>query len=313
MGAPVTVAVVSYETRELLDRCLAALAPTGAEIWVVDNASRDGSAQMVRERHPRAHLVASGANLGFGAAVNLVAERAPRTPWLLIANADTELEPGALEALLAAGEADPGAGVLAPRLVLPDGRTQHSLHPFPTLAFTLAFNLGLGARSRRWGDRMCLEGSWDPERPRRAPWAIGALLLVRREAWEAAGGFDPAQWLYAEDLDLGWRVAQAGWATRYVPEARVRHAESAAIGAVWGDAKTARWMAATYDWMHRRRGPLLTRLVALVNVVGAGARWVALRARRRPEAATYAGWARLPALGLLPPRRLARRLPRPPA
>ncbi len=93
---------------------------------------------------------------------------------------------------------------------------------------------------------MCLEGAWDPQRPRRVPWAVGAFLLVRRPAWDAIGGFDPAQWLYAEDLDLGWRLARAGWATRYEPRARVRHHESAATGQAWGsDERTARWLRAS--------------------------------------------------------------------
>lgn len=296
MAPRLAAAVVSYNTRDLLSRCLDALA--GVDTWVVDNASRDDSAELVRERHPAVHLEAREDNLGFGAAVNLVAERAGDWDWLVVANADTAPEPGALDALLAA--AGPGDGILAPRLIRPDGSTQHSAHPFWSTCFALAFNLGVQRRRPRWGEAHCLEGYWDPERPRCVPWAIGAFLLVRRAAWDAAGGFDPGQWLYAEDLDLGWRVREASWATRYVPTARVRHAESAAIGPVWGDAKTERWMAATYDWMFRRRGAARTRAVAAINVAGAAA-----RGQRQ--------WARLHALGLLPRRALRRRLPRPPA
>ncbi|MGI8623499.1 MAG: glycosyltransferase family 2 protein [Solirubrobacteraceae bacterium] len=279
----VVAAVVSYNTRELLARCLTALA--GVETWVVDNASRDGSAAMVRERFGGVHLEARADNLGFGTAVNLAARRAGDWDWLVLANADTAPEPGALDALLHAGRRDPGAGALAPRLIRPDGSTQHSAYPFWTVRFALAFNMGVQHRRPGWGDAQCLEGFWDPERLRRVPWAIGAFLLVRRAAWDAAGGFDPAQWLYAEDLDLGWRLRRAGWATRYVPQARVQHTESASIGPVWGDAKTERWMAATYDWMLRHRGAGRTRAVAAINVVGALA-----RSQRR--------WARLHALGL---------------
>jgi GT2 family glycosyltransferase len=124
----VVAAVVSYNTRELLARCLDALA--GVDTWVVDNASRDGSAEMVRERFPAVRLEARRDNLGFGRAVNLVAERAGDWEWLAVANADTAPEPGALDALLRAGEQDPGAGALAPRLIRPDGSTQHSPYPF---------------------------------------------------------------------------------------------------------------------------------------------------------------------------------------
>jgi GT2 family glycosyltransferase len=272
---PVTVVVVSWNTRALLDTCLSSLAQDFddglAEVWVVDNQSGDGSAELVRERHPWARVLEPGANLGFGRAVNLVAEQT-QSPWLAIANADVVLEPGALERLLAAGAEDSDAGAIAPRLILPDGSTQHSVHAFPTVPFTLLFNSGLAHLLPGAAERLCLEGAWDPERPRRVDWAVGAFLLVRREAWNAAGGFDPRQWLYAEDLDLGWRLARAGWGTRYEPAASVRHDESAATSAAWGEERTERWMWSTYAWMLRRRGLLRTRLVAVLNWMGALAR-----------------------------------------
>jgi N-acetylglucosaminyl-diphospho-decaprenol L-rhamnosyltransferase len=310
----VAVAVVSWNTRDLLAACLASLEPEvragRAEVWVVDNASSDGSAELVRSRFAWARLVASEENLGFGTAVNRVAA-ATDCAWIAPANADVAVEPGALETLLAAGAADPGAGALAPRLVLPDGHTQHSAYAFPTLAFTAVFNLGLHRVVPGLGDRLLLEGFWNAERARRVPWAIGALLLVRRTAWEAAGGFDEDQWMYAEDLDLGWRLARAGWATRYVPAARVRHQSSAATAQAWGDERTARWLASTYAWMLRRRGAPVTRAVAAVNIAGALARATLLApaARIAPgrfahARAANAGWARLHRIGLRPRRAL---------
>lgn len=288
----VAAAVVSHNTAELLRDCVRSLAPTPT--WVVDNASSDGSADAARAAG--AHVIARGDNLGFGRAVNLAARAAGEWDWLVVANADTAPRPGALEALLAAGEADPGAGVLAPRLVRPDGTTQHSVYAFWDVRFALAFGAGRQRRDHGWGDRQCLEGYWDPAVPRRVPWAIGAFLVVRRAAWDAVGGFDDDQWLYAEDLSLGWRAARAGWATRYVPAAVVTHADSASIGPRWGDeAKTARWMAATYEWMLRARGGARTRAVAAINVAGA-------LAAREP------GWARLHTLGLLPQASLRRRI-----
>ena len=310
MSAPVAVAVVSWNTRELLADCLRSLeddaAAGRAEVWVVDNASTDGSAALVRERFGWARLIASEENLGFGSAVNRVAA-ATRCPWIAPANADVALEPGALAALLEAGEADGGAGAVAPRLVLPDGTTQHSVYAFPTLPFTAAFNLGLHRVVPGLGDRLALEGFWDPERPRRVPWAIAAFLLVRRQAWDAAGGFDESQWMYAEDLDLGWRLARAGWATRYVPAARVRHESSASTAQAWGDERTARWLRSTYAWMLRRRGAPVTRAVAAVNVAGALARAALLTPAARVAPGRYeharaanAGWARLHCMGLGP-------------
>jgi GT2 family glycosyltransferase len=280
-------------------------------VWVVDNDSADGSAAMVRAEFPWVHLVEAEGNLGFGAAVNLVAGRTSGD-WVAPANADVALEPGALERLLEAGARDPEAGILAPRLVLPDGSTQHSVHPFPTLGFTIAFNAGIQRVMPAWGDRRMLEGYWDPERERRVDWAVGAFLLVRRAAWAAAGGFDPHQWMYAEDLDLGWRLSRAGWRTRYVPAARVHHHESAATAQAWTD-RTERWVWSTYGWMLRRRGPALTRTVAAVNVAGALGRaaWMAPASalapgRFRGPSRTFANWARLHTIGLRPRRSLLR-------
>jgi GT2 family glycosyltransferase len=267
----IAVAVVSWNTRALLGECLESLEPDAAsglaEVWVVDNASSDGSAELVRQRFPWARLIASDANLGFGAGVNLVADRT-RTPWLAPANADVRLTDGALQRLLDEGESHPRAGVIAPRLILPDGSTQHSVYPFPTVPFTLAYVSGAVARSRRLSRYWCIDQGFDADRGREVAWAVGACMLVRRRAWDTVGGFDTRQWMYAEDLDLGWRLHRAGWGARYAPEARVFHAESAATRQAWGGERHARWHASTYAWMLRRRGAPIARIVAAINVAG---------------------------------------------
>ncbi len=285
---PVTVAVVSWNTRELLVRCLRSLEPYVqrglAQVSVVDNCSTDGSARAAREAAPWAEVIEPGSNLGFGRAVNVVASQT-RSPWLACANADVALEPGALEALLAAGT-DGRVACVAPRLVLADGATQHSVYPFPTVAFSVAFNLGLHRMSRRVADSLCLEGFWDPERRRDVPWAIGAFLLLRRSAFEAVGGFDERQFIYAEDLDLGWRLHEAGWITRYEPGARALHFSGAAMALAFGDQRLARYIRATYAVILRRRGLARTWATAALNVAGAAARlaWMV------PLAAVFGRW-----------------------
>jgi N-acetylglucosaminyl-diphospho-decaprenol L-rhamnosyltransferase len=275
----VTVAVVSFNTRELLLRCLRSLAhevDTGvAQVYVVDNDSTDGSLQAARALAPWANVVAAGSNIGFGSAVNSVARRTGGE-WLLAANADIALKPGALAALLRAGTQE-RVGCVAPRLVLPDGTTEHSVHPFPTVPFTLAFNLGLHRLSGLGAERLCLEGFWDPERPRSVPWAMGACLLLRRAAFEEVGGFDERQWMYAEDLDLCWRLHAAGWSTRYEPRAVVLHESGAAAAPAFGSARTSRFLTATYELIERRRGVWRMRAIAAINIVGAGLRlaWMA--------------------------------------
>jgi N-acetylglucosaminyl-diphospho-decaprenol L-rhamnosyltransferase len=271
---PVAVAVVSWNTRELLRRCLLSLEPEieagRAEAWVVDNGSTDGSVELVRDEFPRARLLVPGENLGFGPAVNRVAERTA-SAWIAPANADIELTPGALEALLEAGAADPGAGAVAPKLLLPDGSVQPSIQPFPELWSTLLKHLRVYHLSHRLGEHLCLKGYWNPDQSQRVAWATGAFLIVRREAYERIGGFDDDQWMYAEDLDLCWRLKREGWTTRFEPRAVVHHALSVAAAQAFGDwdARAPRVSAATYSWLARRRGVVVAWLMACLNLSAA--------------------------------------------
>jgi GT2 family glycosyltransferase len=293
-GAPVAVAVVSWNTRDLLARCLDSLAPEveagRAEVWVVDNASKDGSPELVRERFAWAHLIASPENLGFGLAVNRVAERTS-SEWLATANADVALRERALETLLASGARDRQAGAIAPRLVLPDGSTQHSVFAFPTIPFSLVLATGAYRLSATLGDRFAIPGHWNKDRARRVPWAIAAFLLVRRTAWDDVGGFDERQWMYAEDLDLGWRLRESGWATRYEPRAAVDHESSAATTQLFGEDTAPQWQRSTYGFIARRRGVAYAWAVALLNFGGAMAR-AAFASPRSPESRrAWARWA----------------------
>lgn len=296
----VTVVVVSWNTRQLLLQCLASLEPEVkagcAEVYVVDNGSVDDSPAAARQAAPWAQVIEPGDNVGFGRAINIVA-RQTTCRWILAANADIALAPDALAALLNGGRND-RVGCVAPRLVLPDGQVQHSVHPFPTIPLTLAFNLGLHRLSPRAAERMCLEGFWNPDRPRLVPWAIGACLLLRRVAFEEIGGFDEERWLFAEDLDLGWRLRQHGWLTRYEPSARVLHHASASTERVFGERRRRRFMAATYSTLLSRRGRVRMWLTATINIMGAVGRlaWLTplslVSGRRRGQRSEAASWLR---------------------
>lgn len=298
MSAPVAVAVVSTNLRTLLAATLRSLEPEvragRADVWVVDNASTDGSPQMIRDEFPWANLIASEVNLGYGPAVNRVAEQTD-SPWLAPANEDIELEPSALEALLACGTAHPGAAVIAPRLLLPDGSTQHSVHAFPTIARTAIWAAGIERLSGRVAERVCAFGAWNPERAREVPWALATFVLVRREAFDAVGRFDEDQWMHAEDLDLAWRLARAGWRTRYEPKAVVRHAGSVATTQAFGAELEPRLWAASYRFLVRRRGLAVAWGVAALNLAGALVRLPFVSRERR---ARLRMWTRIHRQGL---------------
>ena len=278
------MAIVSWNTRDLLARCLESLKPdfdSGlADVWVVDNASSDGSPDLVRERFGWANLIASEENLGFGSAANLAASKTD-SEWIAIANADIAVHPGALKTLLEAGVRDRRAGVLGPRLRMPTGRTQHSVGAFPTITFSLLHASGAFRFQSPIADRFAFPERWDSERRRRVAWVMGAFVLVRREAWDEVGGFDERQWMYAEDLDLGWRLSQAGWTTRYEPLAVVEHEVAAATSQQFGSERAPVWQRATYGCIARRRGPAYARAVAFINLLHALSRWPLVIARSR--------------------------------
>ncbi len=252
-------------------------------MWSTTAAATDPPTPPAAPR-PGLRCSQAGGNLGFGPAVNLAARRSD-TGWLAIANADVAPEPGALDALVRCGERDLGIGAVAPRLILPDGRTQHSVGALPTVSLAVAFALGLARVIPGLGDRLCLESYWNPERAREVPWAVGAFLLLRRDAFDAVGGFDERQWMYAEDVDVCWRLHDGGWTTRYEPAARVGHANGAATAAAFGPERTARFTRATYAVIARRRGVAAAWATAAINVAGTAARlaWLTPAALVRPS------------------------------
>ena len=220
--------------------------------------------------------------------------------WLACANADVALRPGALAELIARGARSPRAGALAPRLVLPDGSTQHSVFAFPEIGPSLILATGAYRLSRELAERIVLPGRWDGDRPRDVPWAVAAFLLLRRAAWDEVGGFDERQWMYAEDLDLGWRLRRAGWTTRYEPSAVVDHEHGAATAQLFGTWVDPHTQRSTYGFLARRRGAAYTWAVALINAFGAGVRWLGASARALAGSesgarlrGTYGRWVRI--------------------
>lgn len=219
------VVIVSYRCRELLRGCLEALRgnppSVPMRVVVVDNASGDGTPEMVRSEYPEVELIDSSTNLGFAAATNLGA-RAGDAPFLLALNPDTAVTPGALDTVLATMESHPEAAVVGPRLVREDGSLDHAAkRSFPTPLSALGHFTGIGRRSGAAG---ALAEYTAPEVESGPVDSVnGAFMLLRRQAFEAAGGFDEGYWMYMEDLDLSYRLAEAGWVSLYEPAAVVTH------------------------------------------------------------------------------------------
>lgn len=225
-----SVIIVSYNTRAMTLDCLRALfadmgggvgGAVAAEVFVVDNASTDGSADAIRDRFPSVHLIANGRNVGFGAANNQ-AMRQARGRHLLLLNSDAFPRGGAVAKLVGYLDAHRAVGIVGPRLLNEDGSLQPSCYRFPTPSQAWRENLWLSRvfrRHERWGDYRY----WAHDRERDVEWIVGACMMVRREVYEAVGGFDERFFMYAEETDWQKRIRDAGWGVAFLPDAVVTH------------------------------------------------------------------------------------------
>ena len=251
-------------------RAAAAVAATApaAEIVVVDNASHDGIGPGLARRVPSARLLVESSNRGYGAGCNRGARETVR-PYLLFLNSDTAVAPGALASLEAALDADRRAAAVGPRLLNGDGTLQPSIRRLPTPWRIFCESSGLAFLA---GGRRPFEGHTatrqDHSRARAVEALMGAALLVRREAFEDAGGFDEAFFLYAEETDLMARWAARKWRVLYAPEARVLH-EGGRSG---GDALFGHLHASLVRYARKHHGPRAARAAGLALDAGAALR-----------------------------------------
>jgi N-acetylglucosaminyl-diphospho-decaprenol L-rhamnosyltransferase len=244
------IVIVSYNTRDLLRDCLRSIGPGGAtcalDIWVVDNASHDGSASMVRAEFPHAHVIDSPRNGGYAYANNLALREIlatgdwglgtgsdlpipnPQSPipdYVLLLNPDTIVPPGALEALVSFMEAHPAVGACGPKLLLGDGSLDVACRrsfPTPEIAFYRMTGLArLFPRSPRFGRYNMSHLSQDVQTE--VDSVVGACMLARGAVVREVGLLDEGYFMYGEDLDWAYRIKQYGWKIMYVPSVTIHH------------------------------------------------------------------------------------------
>ena len=292
------IVIVSYNVRDLLARCLdsvyASLASSpalNAAVWVVDNASADGSADMVRSRFPQVNLLASERNLGF-AGGNNAALRAMGFPdsaitvpeYVLLLNPDTEVLDDALFQMVGFMGRQPRAGAAVARLQYPDGRFQHSAFRLPDLA-QIWFDFFA------WPGRL-VESFWNGRYPRALyeagkPFAVecglGAAFLIRSAAIRQIGLMDEGFFMYGEEIDWCWRLRKASWQVYCVPNARVVHHEGQSARQFREAMYVALWRS-RFRLYHKHRGALFrlaARALVHLGIVAASRR--AHAAARRGE------------------------------
>lgn len=281
----VSVCIVSWNVAGDLRACLESLraqrTPPSFEVIVADNASRDDTVAMLRAEFPEVKLIANAENLGFARATNQTLAAA-RGRYLLVLNPDTVLPPDALAQLVAVAESHPEAGMVAPRLVYPDGTLQYSCRRFPTITAAIFRNTFLGRLfpRARSAERYVM-ADWDHDSLRVVDWASGACLLIRREAYEQVGPFDESFIFGSEDVDYGLRMRQAGWQVLFTPEPTIVHAvgRSSSQAVVPTILRSHRGMFRLYA-KHFARNPLSRALVWVGVWLRAGALILSWELRR---------------------------------
>ncbi len=221
-----SVLMVSYNTRAMTLKALETLYATAQgisfETILVDNDSKDGSADAIAAAFPQVKLIRSSENLGFARGNNLAGEHA-RGEWILLLNPDTETYAHAVENLLAFGEAHPQAGIYGGRTVYPDGSLNiYSCGNRPTPWSLFCHATGLTRVAPSLFDPEFMR-SWPRDRVRQVDIIYGCFLLLRRTLWDELGGFDTSFFMYTEDSDLCLRARQLGYRPMFTPDATIMH------------------------------------------------------------------------------------------
>lgn len=271
MSAPViSVIIVNYNTKDLLRQCLASVfkhaAGIAAEVFVVDNASSDGSSEIVKNNYPQARLIENKENLGFAKANNQ-ALKLMSGEFALLLNSDALLKEGALEILLTFAGRNPRAAMIGPRLITGEGRLQPSTYPIPSLANELLKALRLyKVLPARLNENIFLSTFFDHKTSRQVGRLTGACILVRKSAITAVGPLSEDFFFYGEVHDWCWRMLDMGWQIWFCAEAEIIH--------LGGQSSKLKWAA------EERRGVNLREEERLLSKhLSPAAKWIFMALR----------------------------------
>ena len=279
MPPVVSILIVSYNTRSLtlacLDSILAETAETPVEIIVVDNASTDGSAEAI-SRHPaKPTLIALDANVGFGRANNIAAEKA-RGRLLLLLNPDTVVLDGAIDRLVDFSNTHPDAGIWGGRTLFADGRLNPTsawdrMTPWRLLCRVTGLT-GLVPRSALLNGEAI--GGWQRDSEREVDIVSGCFLLISTSLWRRLGGFDPIYFMYGEEADLCLRARAFGARPRVTPSATIVHLGGASE--TTREDKVVKLLASKATLIERHFSAGTRRLGLYLNMCWPLSRWLAL-------------------------------------
>ena len=267
-GDALAVVTVTYSPGETLRRFLETL-PTATtrpvHVVLADNGSTDGAPEAAAQEWDDVELVRTGGNLGYGGGANRgVAALGQEYGWIVVCNPDLEWRPGALDTLLDAAKRWPRGGAFGPLITEPNGKVYPSARQVPSLGK----GIGHGLLGRVWPTNPWTKEYKQTEtdiREREAGWLSGSCLLLRRDAWDSVDGFDSRYFMYFEDVDLGERLARAGWQNVYVPDAEVMHIQGHSTARASSRMLAAHHESAYRFIADRHRGPLWAPVRAAVK------------------------------------------------
>ncbi|MDP6981164.1 MAG: glycosyltransferase family 2 protein [Myxococcota bacterium] len=264
-----SVVVLSYETKDLLLDCVESIekalegpALRGAsEIIVVDNGSRDGSAEAIRERHPRVEVIALEDNRGFAGGNNVAIERAGGR-YIALVNSDVVVEPDTFERVLEVFETRKDVGAAGVQLLHPDGRLQNSIHVFPSLWREVVPTWLLETLApRRFPSKRR-----PPAEPIEVESVLGAVFVVRREVVDDVGPLCDDYFFFLEETDWCWRMAERGWKVLHLPNVRVVHASGASSKQKDAAATRIEYSRSLDRFLRAHRGAFEAEMVRVVRV-----------------------------------------------
>ncbi len=288
----ITAIVVSYNTREFVlpligDLLTQLKAYPGSDVVVVDNASSDGTVEVVKAEYPEVRLEAMPANLGFAKAVNRAAEGSV-SRWLLLVNPDARIDPGSVSTLVERARNEPGHGLYGGRFVdMYRGTNEDSVAVVPTMTQLVAYATGAATIARRLGHRSAPRRAANAASAQTVDALPGTFLLIENNAWQEVGGFDERYFMYGEDLDLSVRVARTGRRPMYVPSASVRHAGGASSSS---GTKEVLKLTSLVTFLHQHWTPNRARLGEFLLLAGVGLRRAARLPKHTPDGRFETAW-----------------------
>jgi len=268
-----SIIIVNWNTRDITRNCLLSVREkvTGVnfEVIVIDNASSDGSAEMIRAEFPSVRLITNDSNLGFGRANNQ-GMRVARGRYFLLLNSDTLVIDDCVSRLVKFMESNPQVGVAGCKLLFEDLTLQGSCSRFPSIKIALLEDLMLYKfLSRRRQGELLLGGYWAHDRTRDVDAVWGAAMLLRREVFDQTAGFDERIFMYGEDLELCMRVRDLGWRITFAHDCRIIHLNHKSAEIKYGDERVDLCHKRAYEIYASRSGVVAMGILMLIRTVGA--------------------------------------------